>query len=148
MDEPVTALLRGAFPDPRAAAARAREAASRHGSEVQLLRPDVVASPRHVASAAAHARRAVAEGRGRAQSLGAEFLCFLTGQRQVVQALAQGGVRPGATEVLAVALGGKTEEALQAVAEALGARASPFVAQGAQDERPALERVALLDTER
>jgi len=157
------ATLTGSFGDARAAAARATEAAGPHGSAVQLVRPEVVAGPRHIASAAVHAMRAFAEGRGRTQSLELELLCYLTGQRQIREALARGGLPPGATRAVAVALGGAPRDALEAVAASLAAarsweipRAGPEVlaalgaprAVAGDPELRALERVALLDTER
>ena len=106
-------------------------------------------------------RRALAEGRARSGSLALEFLCYLTGRRQIAQALALGGLAPGAQEAVAVALGGQGAEALAAVAAALGARLEPearwagaaaLQALGAQGPGPvearALELVALLDVER
>lgn len=154
--------LTGRFADPRAAAAAAREAARPFGSEVQLVRPDVVVSARHLASAALHAQRAFAEGRNRADGLGLEFLCYLTGQRQFGQALARGGLAPGAGEAVAVALGGDARAALEAAAKALGARLATEVRWRGEPalaalqaprsvgdpEARALELVALLDTER
>lgn len=156
------ALLTGPVGDPRAAAERAAEAASPQGCEVQLVRPAVVEGPRHVASAALHARRAFAERRNRASSLGLEFLCYLSGQRQIAEALRRAGLAPQARQAVAVALGREPRSALEAVAKglglalswdvpwqgdaalaALGAPAAPGTA-----EARALELVALLDTQR
>lgn len=153
------ALLAGPLPDPRAAAERAARAAAPHGCEVQLVRPEAVVSPRHAASAALHARRAFAEGRNRASSLGLEFLCYLTGQRQIAEALRRGGLAPGASQAVAVALGREPRTALEAVAQVLGlglswdvpwrgeAGLGAAVSPGSAEAR-ALELVALLDTER
>jgi KEOPS complex subunit Cgi121 len=156
------ARLVAAFPQPREAAARAADAAEAVGCAVQLVRPAVLVSERHVASAALHAARAQAEGRAKAQTLGLEFLRYLSGQRQIAQALKVAGIAPGAGEAVAVALGPRSAEALDAVAKALGAQAGPVAWQGAAGlaalgapgvpaevaERRALELVALLDLER
>lgn len=163
MPEPwAAAVLTGPLGDPRALADRAARLAAPFGSEVQLVRPEAVVGPRHVASAMEHAQRALREGRNRASGLGLEFLCYLSGQRQIAEALRRAGLPPGATRAVAAALGGRPREALEAVAKgaglalawdvpwqgeaALAALGAPAVAGPA--ELRALELVALLDTER
>ncbi|HEV8360341.1 MAG TPA: KEOPS complex subunit Cgi121 [Candidatus Thermoplasmatota archaeon] len=142
------ATLRGRLGDPRAALARAEAAAQPHGSEVQLVRAEAVVSEAHLASAALHARRAVAEGRARAQSLGLEFLRYLAGERQIARAIATAGLAPEGREAIAVALGGDPRAALSAVARALAVDVVWALPAARGDERAALERVALLDLER
>jgi tRNA threonylcarbamoyladenosine modification (KEOPS) complex Cgi121 subunit len=144
------ALVAGDFDDPKAALARAAEAAKAHGSEVQLLRASAVISARHVGSAVQHAERALREGRGRTRTLGLEALVYLSGERQIRRAIARAGLAPGAREAVAVVVGGDVRAALEAVGRALGcAVAWDFPAgDGGTQERAALERTALLDIER
>lgn len=163
MPEPwAAALLTGELGEPRALAERAATLAAGHGSDVQFVRPEAVVSPRHVASAAMHAERARREGRGRASGLGLEFLCYLSGQRQIAEALRRAGLPPQGRRAVAVALGGDPRAALEAVAEGLGLALAwdvPWQGEAAlaalgapltpgPAEPRALELVALLDTER
>lgn len=146
MGEFAAALLRGAFGEPKAAMARVADAARPFGSDVQLVRAEAVASPRHVASAALHALRATSAGTNRAQSLGLEFLRYLSGERQIARAIAAAGLQPGAREAIGVALGGEPRRALEAAAAAVGAQLAWDVPSTAPEDA-ALERVALLDLE-
>jgi tRNA threonylcarbamoyladenosine modification (KEOPS) complex Cgi121 subunit len=88
---------------------------------VQVVRADRVVGADHVRQAARLARRAIAEGRGQANSLETEFLRYLAGERQVKSALAKMGLPDVGGAAVAVAFGAKRRDALQHLAHALGA---------------------------
>src|SRR5688572_8976542 len=89
---------------------------------VQVVRADRVVGPEHVRQATRHARRAIAEGRGQANSLETEFLRYLAGERQVKSALAKMGLPDICKEgAVAVAFGPKRVDALKHFAHALAA---------------------------
>lgn len=89
---------------------------------LQVVRADRVVGPEHVRQAARHARRAIAEGRGQANSLETEFLRYLAGERQVKSALAKMGLPDVCTQgAVAVAFGPKRRDALQHFAHAAAA---------------------------
>src|SRR5688572_11891254 len=87
---------------------------------VQVVRADKVVGAAHVRQAARCARRAIAEGRGQANSLETEFLRYLAGERQVKSALAKMGL-PDVWDggAVAVAFGPKRCDALQHLAHAM-----------------------------
>lgn len=88
---------------------------------VQVVRADRVVGAIHVRQAARHARRAIAEGRGQANSLETEFLRYLAGERQVKSALAKMGLPDVCDGAVAVAFGPKRKDALQHLVHALAA---------------------------
>jgi tRNA threonylcarbamoyladenosine modification (KEOPS) complex Cgi121 subunit len=146
----VAAMVTGNLGDPRAAVARAAEAAKAHGCDLQLVRPEAVASARHVASAVEHALRARRDARDRANSLGLEVLRYLTGERQIARALELAGLLPGNTRAVAIAVGAQPRQALEAAARVLdlSIRWDEPIGSNEAAEGPVLERVALLDLER
>lgn len=102
---------------------------------LQVVRADRVVGPDHVRSAAAHARRAIAEGRSHGKSLETEFLRYLAGERQVRAAIDKLGIPdPGATQGVAVAFGPRRRDALQHFADALGLEEDDAVAGASEDK--------------
>lgn len=88
---------------------------------LQVVRADRVVGPEHARSAAAHAARAMREGRAHAKTLEVEFVRYLAGERQVKAALAKVGLPDaGAREAVAVAFGTGRADALAHFADTLG----------------------------
>lgn len=101
----VTIMARGKVDDVQAAVTIAEQLGKKHSVMVQLVDPHVVFNERHLQSAHFHARRALEQKREAAHSPGAEFLLYLTGQRQVSRALELGGIKKGAEATILVADG-------------------------------------------
>ncbi len=139
--------------------------ASSRGVEVLLADARVVFGRDHLESAIAHAERAKAKGTMVARTLAMETLLYLTGQRQVSDAIRAGGIRKG-TETAAIVLFGSSSvkdllrefgwtrddsalEPAEKSLSSLGIRASEERTIP-RDRRPdlALEKVALLDINR
>ncbi len=100
---------------------------------LQVVRADRVVGPGHVRSAAAHARRSIAEGRAHAKSLEVEFVRYLAGERQVKAALAKAGLPDeGAREAVAVAFGKGRADALAHFADALGLEGDDSLADASE----------------
>jgi len=119
----------------------------------------------HLESAVLHAERAQRQGAMSTRSLPMETLLYLSGRRQVADAIAAAGVRPG-TQQIAVAVFGNTLAA--EVIEAMRWTADPRVLDATRKDAAvlgltpteiatiprarwpdlALERVALLDVEK
>lgn len=151
---------RGTVEDVAAAVATAEAIAKRHDVFLQLVDPRAVYNERHLVSALLHARRARAQGRAKAHSLGAEFLLYLTGQRQVSSALERAGIKPGAEQTIVVADGDRAGTAVWGLLDKLGwsrdpngvgtnASAPSLLGVGPSTPGPVeeavLEKVALVD---
>ena len=93
-------------------------AAMREDTSLQLVRADAVLGLRHLASSLMHARRAVADGRCRGRELRTDFLLYLTGERQIADALRLAGPTGRKVDVIAVRFG--TGRMLHRIARAKG----------------------------
>ncbi len=156
---------RSRIEDPEAKLRRANAWASSRGVEVLLADARVVFGRDHLESAIAHAERAKAKGTMAARTLAMETLLYLTGQRQVSDAIRAGGIREG-TETTAIVLFGSSsvEDLLREFGwtrddRALEPTGKPLssLGIGASEERTipgdrrpdlALEKVALVDANR
>jgi len=95
-------------------AVRALEDAGLIGREpVQLFDPSKVVSERHLTIAFLCAVDAFATGTNRAKRMEVEFLRFLAGVRQISEAIAAVGVRPGQRIVGAAAFSGGSSDPVQ-----------------------------------
>ena len=101
---------------------------------VQVVRADRVVGADHVRQAARLARRAIAEGRGQANSLETEFLRYLAGERQVKSALVKMGLPDVGGGAVAVAFGPKRRDALQHLSHALAADEDDALAAASLDK--------------
>ena len=99
---------RGAISDPEDAFRRAQAWAQRAGVEVCLADARAVFGADHLESAIRHARRAHETGTMTTHSLAMETLLYLSGRRQVAEAIRAAGLRAGTT-TLAIALLGTKE---------------------------------------
>jgi len=103
---------------------RALEEAGLIGREpVQLFAPSRVVSERHLVIAFLCAVDAFATGTNRAKRMEVEFIRFLAGAKQISEAIAAVGVRPGQRIVGAVAFSGGSldpVQLLERVRDALG----------------------------
>lgn len=141
---------------------RARDWATRHSADVLLADAGVVFGEAHLASAAIHATRAHAAGTAVARTLSMEALRYLSGQRQVADAIRVTGLRAGTRGIAIVVFGADSADGLleemgwrrdDRVLEARGKQLSALGITKAEEgsvpeeRRPdlALERVALLD---
>ncbi len=79
--------------------------AMREDTSLQVVRADAVLGLRHLASSIFHAKRAVAEGRGRGKETRTDFLLYLTGERQVADAIRLAGVMGEDVDAIAVRFG-------------------------------------------
>lgn len=156
---------RGTVGDPEAVLRRVQAWARARAVEVSLADGRAVFGADHLESAALHAERAQRSGAMATRSLGMETILYLSGQRQVADALRVAGLRAG-TEQVAVAVFGPAaaEELLaelgwvrdDAVLEATGkslrvlgvTAAEEATAPPARAADLALERTALLDVKK
>ena len=156
---------RGLIEDPDATLRRASEWAKGKRVEVLLADARAVFGRDHLESAARHAERAQARGTMASRSLAMETLLYLSGRRQVADAIAAAGIRNG-TRGIAVAVFGDTLAAH--LVDAMGWVTDPRVLEphgkdlgvlGVSDRAArtvemarqadlALERVALVDVEK
>lgn len=156
---------RGSISDPEDVLQRAAAWAAELHVEVLVADARAVFGRDHLESAIRHAERAKEHGTMSTRSLPMEALLYLSGRRQVVEALAAAGIRRG-TQTLAVVVFAESgaHEMVQAMgwtpdaevlragtkdAEALGltnAELSTIPSERWPDL--ALERVALLDVEK
>lgn len=90
----------------------------RRSAEFQAVKASAVFGIRHLASSVAFARRAHAEGANRARDLRTEFLLYLTGRRQVGDALQVAGLGRGVAEAVVVVF--SSEPVLELMAAAQG----------------------------
>lgn len=153
---------RATIDDPEAVLRTAREWAASHGGEVLLADARAVFGRDHLESAVRHALRAKEAGRMAARSLPLEALRYLSGSRQVSDAIRLAGIRPGTSGIAILAFGDLPIEAWcrtlgwsidDAVLEPGGKSLKPLgigetEASTVPEHRRydlALERVALLD---
>lgn len=156
----VAIMTRGKVEDVAAAVAKTEELAKRHNVFLQIVDPAIVYNERHLQSAWLHAERAWAQGSQTAKSLQGEFLMYLTGTRQVSDALQIAGVKPGQERVVVCASGERAGTAVWGLLDKLawsrdpaGIPTNPDAAKrlGANEggaatlEEAVLERVALVD---
>lgn len=156
----VAIMTRGKVEDVALAVAKAEELGKRHNVFLQVVDPAVVYNERHLQSAWLHAERAWQRGSTTAKSIQGEFLMYLTGTRQVSDALVLAGVKPGLERVVVCASGERAGTAVWGVLDKLGwsrdpagIPINPSAAKvlGAKEggaatlEEAVLERVALVD---
>lgn len=94
---------RARIEDPQEIVDRAQKWAAERGGEVLLADAACVFGRDHLESAVLHARRAKAAGTNAARSLGLETLRYLTGQRQVADAIRAAGLKRGIERIAIVA---------------------------------------------
>lgn len=158
MAELLSVLAKGVVEDVVEAVARMDALAARHGVFLQLVDARAVYNQRHLQSAWLHAERAQTQGRMSAKTLGAEFLMYLTGERQVHHALEKAGIQAGSDRTIVVAAGERAATAIWGLLDKLGwsrdsagiptneaALTHLAVMAGNDPEASILERVALLD---
>lgn len=153
---------RGRVTDPKDVLRRVETWARERHVEVLLADARIVFGRDHIESAVLHAERARAQGTMTTRSLSMETLRYLSSRRQVNEALAAAGIRPGTEQVAVVVFGDTIAGDL---VEAMGWTADPRVLEEGdkdfalldltdtelrtvpRDQRAslALERVALVD---
>ena len=104
----MTYEIAGARPtvdDPEAILKTVRSWAERMGHEVLLADARVVFGRDHVESAVRHALRAQSAGTMAARTVAMEALRYLSGQRQVAEAIRVAGIRRGTSAVAVVVFG-------------------------------------------
>ena len=155
---------RGTVEDVESTIQRAREWASRHGSEILLADARLVFGLDHLESAVRHGSRTESAGTMVARSVSMETLRYLAAQRQVADALRVAGIRKGTDRLAVVIFGtGSLDEAVTHLGwtrddSVLDARGKDLEVLGIQSpERGtvpsdrvqdlALERLALVDIE-
>ena len=156
---------RGTVDDPENVLKKAQVWSKANGAEVLLADARVVLGRDHLETAARHALRAKANGTMAARSVSAEALRYLSAQRQVADAIRIAGIHRG-TKELAIAVFGRSgiQELLATFGwsrddRVLDSEGKSFVAIGITEAEwatlppnqradLALEKVALLDTER
>lgn len=116
----VAIRTKGKVEDVQAAVAMTEQIAKKHNVFAQLVDPRVVFNERHLASAHLHAKRALEEKRDSANSPGAEFLLYLTGQRQVSRAIELGGIKDDAAATILVADGERAGTVIWGILDKLG----------------------------
>lgn len=92
----------------------------RFGVRITVVDAGAVCGPGHLAGAVRHAREAAAAGEARARDPRVEVMLYLTGQRQIKNALKRAGVGPG-TRAVAAVVEGPAPKAARAAAELLEA---------------------------
>lgn len=105
---------RGSVPDRDAVLRKAQAWASSHGAEVCLADASVVFGRDHLESAALHAERAKATGTMATRSLSMEALLYLSGRRQVADAIRAAGLRSGTRAAAVLVFGDAPVEDLVA----------------------------------
>ncbi len=150
--------------DPQTMVAKAQAWAEGRRAEVLLADARLVFGRDHLESAILHAVRARNTGSGVARDLGLETLRYLSGARQVTNAIRAAGLHEGAASVAVVVFEGSADELLAHLGWArddtvLDARGKslrdlgigPSAERTVGADRPAdlaLERTALLDIEK
>jgi len=99
----VVAGARTTIEDPESVLARARRWGSDHGADVLLADARAVFGRDHLISAALHAERARSLARMTARSVALEALLYLSGRRQVADAIRSAGLR-GKTKGVAIVI--------------------------------------------
>lgn len=158
MAELLAIMARGVVEDVPDALAKAEALSAKHGVFLQLVDPAAVYNPRHLQSAWLHAERAKAQGSMSAKTLGAEFLMYVAGERQVHRAIEKAGIRTGAERTIVCAAGARAATALWGFLDKLGWSRDPSgipanpaalarlgIAAGPDLEADVLERVAFVD---
>ncbi len=155
---------RGTVTDAQAVVAKAQAWAEERHAEVMLADAKLVFGRDHLESAILHAVRARGTGTGVARDLGLETLRYLSGARQVTDAIRAAGLHGGSASAAVVVFEGSADELLTHLGwtrddTVLGARGKSLrnLGIGASAERTvaadraadlALERTALLDIEK
>lgn len=116
------------------------EVSRKHGVTLQLFDADAVYNTRHLESAVFHAERAFREGRNAANTLAAEVLMYVCGERQVQRAIERAGIRPGLDRTVVLALGYRHGAAIWELLDRLGWSRDPA---GLAENPQALERYGL-----
>lgn len=156
---------RGAIGDPEEVLRKAAAWAAGRGVEILLADARAVIGRDHLESAVRHGKRAKDQGTMTTRTLGMETLLYLSGRRQVADAISVAGIRKGTTGVAVVVFGDTfAADLLEAMGwspdptcldaerkdlEALGIRETEraTVPRGKEADL-ALERVALVDLEK
>jgi len=156
---------RGTVDDPEGVLKKTHAWSEANGGDVLLADASVVLGRDHLETAVRHALRAQSNGTMAARSVSAEALRYLSAQRQVADAIRIAGIHRGTTE-LAVAVFGRSgvQEILSAFGwsrddrvldsdgksfEAIGITEAEWATLSPRQRADlALEKVALLDTER
>lgn len=133
-------LARGPVGDVARVLRVAEAVAAAHQGFLQLIDADAVFNLRHLRSAFLHATRSMREGRATAKTLGAEFLRYLTGERQVARALEKSGLREATSRIVVVAAGPASGAAVKEVLERLHWTRE---AAGVEENRRAIERLGI-----
>jgi tRNA threonylcarbamoyladenosine modification (KEOPS) complex Cgi121 subunit len=102
---------------------------------LQVVNAGCVFGGRHLASAVIHARLAHHQGSNRARDLRTEVLMYLTGQRQVADAIRIGGLARGRVEAVAISFSGRP--ALARIASAEGWERDDSLLHGRVEDLPA-----------
>ncbi len=155
---------RGTGTDPQGVVTKAQAWAAERHSEVLLADANLVFGRDHLESAILHAVRARGTGNGVARDLGLETLRYLSGARQVANAIRAAGLHEGSASVAVVVFEGSVDALLAHLGwirddTVLDARGKSLrnLGIGASAERTlpadrvadlALERTALLDIEK
>ncbi len=155
---------RGRVADPQNAVGRAQAWSAERGGDVLLADAAHVFGRDHLESAVRHALRARATGTYAARSVGLETLRYLSGQRQVADAIRVAGLQVGTERIAIVAFETRGDELIQALSwtrddAVLDARSKRLIGLGitrkeeetvlaSQTVDLALERTALLDIEK
>lgn len=93
---------RGGIKDPEDAVERIQAWSRAHHSDILAADARLVFGKDHLESAVRHAERAQATNTMRARALPAETLLYLSGQRQVVDAIRMAGLQEGTEEIAVV----------------------------------------------
>lgn len=96
---------RGSIGDPQAILKQAQAMSAKHGAELLLADADLVFGRDHLESAVQHAVRAQSHGTMAAHSVSMEALRYLSGQRQVADAIRVAGIHQGSTATAIVIFG-------------------------------------------
>lgn len=156
---------RGQTTDPEAVLRKAREWTGNHGGEALLADAGSVFGVDHLESAALHAERSQQTGSMVAHSLGLEALRYISGERQVRDAIRVAGIHPGTDRIALLLFGdGSIDELIASLGwsrddRVLDAKGKDLALLGlgaiALSTVPpdrvvdlALERTALLDVDR
>ena len=136
----VAIMANGKVEDVQAAVALAEQIAKKHNVFAQLVDARVVFNERHLASAHLHAKRALEQQRDSAHSPGAEFLLYLTGQRQVSRAIELGGIKQDAERAILVADGERAGTVIWSILDKLAWSRDP---KGIPENRDALAAIGI-----
>ncbi|MEM4190780.1 MAG: KEOPS complex subunit Cgi121 [Nitrososphaerota archaeon] len=99
------------------------------GAAIQILRPDIVVSERHLVAAFAAAVASISAGYARSKRVEMEFLLKLSAKRQIQDALRIAGLTGGEDTVIVAAISPTREDPeplVKKAAEILGGSIEPF----------------------